>query len=190
LHFVHDGSGEVEIVPQIGGMLAYYQLNNVTVNEKITAFPANFQMLAGDSRLRDFKGSFPDPERAKWTAEESTQLALGQKALGFNCMNYKKDPEPSRYRHFLPTKDYMDKNCLDGIRAEIMFPSCWKGVGFETADDHRSHMAYPDSIDGGHCPPGFPHRTPALFYETIWDTHVFADKKGQYTFSNGDPTGM
>jgi hypothetical protein len=189
LHFVHEG-GEVEIVPQIGGMLAYYQLNNNTVGEKLTAFPKGFQMLAGDSRIRNFTGTFPDPPRAAWTADETTQVALGQKALGFNCMNYKKTPEPSRYRHFLPTKEYLDANCLDGIRAEIMFPSCWKGPEAVTSPDHKSHMAYPDSIDGGACPKEFPLRTPALFYETIWNTYAFAGKKGQFTFSNGDPTGM
>jgi hypothetical protein len=187
LHFVHE-NGEVEIVPQIGGMLAYYQL---TKGEQLTAFPRDFQMLAGDSRLRDFKGSFPDPPRAAWTKEQSTQEALGQKAIGFNCLNYAKKPaEPARYRHFLPTYDYMMQNCPQGIRAEIMFPSCWKGPGSETAPDHKSHMAYPDSIDGGVCPPGFHKRTPMLFYETIWFTYAFKDKKGQFVFSNGDPTGM
>ena len=181
-------NGEVEIVPQIGGMLAYYQL---TYNEKITAFPEGFQMLAGDSRLRDFKGSFPDLPKYAWTGELGTQKSLGQKAIGFNCLNSKVIPsEPARYRHFLPSYDYLIDNCLDGIRAEIMFPSCWKGPGHETAPDHKSHMAYPRDIDGGACPPGFPVRMPMLFYETIWYTSAFKGKKGQFTFSNGDPTGM
>jgi hypothetical protein len=118
-----------------------------------------------------------------------TQEALMQKSLGFNCMNYNKAPEGSRYRHFLPDKDFMDENCANGIRAEIMFPSCWNGKDV-TSDDHKSHVAYPSMIDGGECPEGFDTRLPTLFYETIWNTYAFKGKAGQFVWSNGDPTGM
>ncbi|CAN9213422.1 unnamed protein product [Alternaria alternata] len=183
LHFVHEG-GKTEIVPQVGGMLAYYLL----LGDDLKAFPEGFQMLAGDSRLRNFTGPVPDPPTSAWTADDMTQLSLGQKSIGFNCLNYNKAPEGSRYRHFLPTKDYMDENCANGIRAEIMFPSCWNGKD-KTADDHKSHMAYPNMIDGGSCPEGFDTRVPSLFYETIWNTYKFKDSPGQFVWSNGDPTG-
>jgi hypothetical protein len=183
LHFVHE-NGKTEIVPQIGGMLAYYLL----IGDNLKAFPEGFQMLAGDTRLRNFTGPVPDPPTSAWTADDMSQLSLGQKAIGMNCMNYGRAPEGSRYRHFLPTKEYMDDNCADGIRAEIMFPSC--GTGEATADDHKSHMAYPNMVDGGQCPEGFETRYPTLFYETIWNTNKFKGMPGQFTFSNGDPTGM
>lgn len=182
LHFVHDG-GKTEIVPQIGGMLAYYLL----LGEDIQAFPPGFQMIAGDSRLRNFSGPVPDPPTSSWGLEDMTQHALGQKSLGFNCLNYKRAAEGSRYRHFLPDKAYMDENCADGIRAEIFFPSCWNGE--KTAEDHKSHVAYPNLIDGGKCPDGFETRLPSLFYETIWDTNHFKGQPGQFVWSNGDPTG-
>jgi len=181
LHFVHE-NGKTEIVPQIGGMLAYYLL----IGDNLEAFPEGFQMLAGDTRLRNFTGPVPDPPTSSWTADDMTQLSLGQKAIGMNCMNYGRAPEGSRYRHFLPDKEYMDENCADGIRAEIMFPSC--GNGDATADDHKSHMAYPNMVDGGECPEGYNKRYPTLFYETIWNTNKFKGMPGQFTFSNGDPT--
>jgi hypothetical protein len=184
LHFVHEG-GKTEIVPQVGGMLAYYLL----LGKDLKAFPEGFQMLAGDSRLRNFTGAVPDPPTSAWTADDKTQLSLGQKSIGFNCLNYNKAPEGSRYRHFMPTKDYMDENCANGIRAEIMFPSCWNGKD-KSSDDHKSHMAYPDMIDGGECPKGYETRVPSLFYETIWNTYKFKDAAGQFVWSNGDPTGM
>ncbi|KAF2851877.1 hypothetical protein T440DRAFT_46390 [Plenodomus tracheiphilus IPT5] len=183
LHFAHE-NGKTEIVPQVGGMLAYYLL----LGEDIKAFPKDFQMLAGDSRLRNFTGPVPDPPTSSWTADDMTQLALGQKAIGMNCLNYNKAPEGSRYRHFLPTKDYMDDNCANGIRAEIMFPSCWNGKDV-TSEDHKSHVAYPSLIDGGNCPDDFPVRLPSLFYETIWNTYAFKGEAGQFVWSNGDPTG-
>lgn len=183
LHFAHE-DGKMEIVPQIGGMLAYYLL----LGDDIKAFPKNFQMLAGDTRLRNFTGPVPDPPTSAWTADDMTQLALGQKAIGMNCLNYNKAPEGSRYRHFLPTKEYMDENCANGIRAELMFPSCWNGKDV-SSEDHKSHVAYPSLIDGGSCPDDFPVRLPSLFYETIWNTYAFKGKAGQFVWSNGDPTG-
>jgi hypothetical protein len=183
LHFIHE-SGEVEIVPQVGGMLAYYLL----LGDNLKAFPKGFQMLAGDTRMRNFTGPVPDPPTSSWGPSDMTQESLMQKSLGFNCMNYAKAPEGSRYRHFLPDKAYLDANCADGIRAELFFPSCWNGRD-ATSPDHKSHVAYPDLIDGGGCPKGYEVRLPSLFYETIWNTNAFNGKPGQFTWSNGDPTG-
>lgn len=184
MHFIH-ANGTTEIVQQVGGMLAYYLL----YGDNIKAFPAGFQMLAGDARLRNFSGPVPDKEKSLWGPEDKTQFALGQKALGFNCLNYAKTPEASMYRHFLPSKEYMDANCANGIRAEIFFPSCWNGKD-KDSKDHKSHVQYPDLVNGGVCPEGFETRVPSLFYETIWNTAAFKGVDGQFVFSNGDPTGM
>ncbi|CAA9963056.1 wsc domain-containing protein [Pyrenophora teres f. maculata] len=183
LHFVHE-NGKTEVVPQVGGMLAYYLL----LGDDIKAFPKGFEVIAGDSRLRNFTGPVPDPPTSSWGPEDTTQLALGQKALGFNCLNYDMPPEGSRFRHTMPSKEYMDAHCKNGIRAEIFFPSCWNGKDVDSPD-HKSHMAYPDLIQGGKCPKGFEVRLPSLFYETIWDTYKFQGQPGQFLWSNGDPTG-
>lgn len=87
----------------------------------------------------------------------------------------------------MPDKGYLDANCVDGIRAEIFFPSCWNGD--KDSDNHRDHMAYPDLVNGGTCPEGFDKRVPSLFFETIWNTNAFKGMPGQFLFANGDPTG-
>lgn len=183
LHFAHT-NGKTEVVPQVGGMLAYYLL----LGDDIKPFPEGFEILAGDTRMRNFTGPVPDEPTSAWGAADMTQESLMQKSLGFNCLNYNKAPEGSRYRHFMPDKDFLDANCANGIRAEIFFPSCWNGKDV-TSDDHKSHMAYPNLIDGGTCPEGYETRLPSLFYETIWNTYAFKGKSGQFIWSNGDPTG-
>ncbi|KAJ4293594.1 hypothetical protein N0V90_008877 [Kalmusia sp. IMI 367209] len=183
--FQHE-NGTTQVVRQVGGMLAYYLLFS-NEGETIETFPEGFRMLAGDMNLRNFTGPVPDPEKSLWADSDKTQLLLGQKAIGMNCLNYAKDPEPSMYRHFLPDKQYLDDNCVDGIRAEIFFPSCWNGEN--DSDNHKSHVAYPDLVNGGKCPEGFNKRIPSLFFETIWQTYEFKGLPGTFMFANGDPTG-
>ncbi|KAH0566205.1 hypothetical protein GP486_000403 [Trichoglossum hirsutum] len=184
LYFV--GENEItELVEQTGGMLVYYFLNG----KNIKAFPPGFQMIAGDSRQRNFTWPIPDPEKSFWSGDAVSQKALSQKALGFNCLNYSRDPEPSLFRHFLPDKSYLDGNCRDGIRLELMFPSCWNGRDTDTSN-HKSHVAYPSLVMTGDCPVGFSTQLPGLYYETIWNTYAFKDRAGKFVLSNGDPTGM
>lgn len=147
-------------------------------------------MLAGDSNQRNFTYPVPDVEKSHWTGELKEQKFLKQWALGFNCLNYKAAPEPALYRHFLPEKSYLDKHCTEGIRLELMFPSCWDGKNLAGINnDKRSHVAYPSLGNTGTCPEGFPVRLISLFFESIWNTYEFKDQEGQFVFSNGDPTG-
>lgn len=145
-------------------------------------------MLAGDKNQRNYTGPFPDKPQSLWSGDEVSQFSLGQKAIGFNCMNYDKAAEPSLYRHFLPDKSYLDQNCIDGVRFEMMFPSCWNGKDLDS-EDHKSHVAYPDLVKDGTCPEGFEHRVVSLMYETIWNTYAFKDMNGKFVLANGDPTG-
>lgn len=158
-----------------------YYLTNVT------AFPEGFQMIAGDSNLRNFDGPFPDTPLSSWPTVPTDQFFLEQRALGFNCLNYAKDPEPSLYRHQFPTKSYMDDNCVDGLRLELAFPSC--GNGSLDSYNHKSHVQYPSLVKEGNCPEGYDVHYPFLFFETIWNTHAFAGEDGQFVLSMGDPTG-
>ncbi|OJJ95429.1 hypothetical protein ASPACDRAFT_36013 [Aspergillus aculeatus ATCC 16872] len=183
LYFVHQ-NGDAELVNEVGGMLAYYLLNG----ENVKAFPENLRMMAGDTYLRDFPWPIPDPPQSEWSGDDLKQEALRQKAVGFNCLNYQKDPEPSLARHFLPNKTYLDEHCTEGVRFELMFPSCWNGKDIDTPD-HKSHLAYPSLVMDGECPKGFEHRLVSLFYESIWDTYAFKSKKGNFVLANGDPTG-
>ncbi|CAD6446809.1 bdc05db1-fbf9-4a7b-826c-2364a3f825b4 [Sclerotinia trifoliorum] len=187
LHFKNAATGKFEIVEQVGGMLAYYLL----YGDNIKAFPEGFAMIAGNNELRNFSSyPVPDVDKSNWNqAPYNSQAFLRQAALGFNCLNYAAAAEGSLYRHFLPDKDYLDANCADGVRFELMFPSCWNSTAGPTAPDSKSHMAYPSEVMTGTCPEGFDTRLVSLFYETIWNTAAYKGIDGEFIISNGDPTG-
>lgn len=169
---------------------SYYLFRDPKKNVK--AFPKNFAMVAGSNYRRAYTlgdVSKPDPPQSLWAAMgETTQEALEMRSIGFNCLDYGKAPEPSLYRHGMPSKEYLDEFCPDGIRMEIAFPSCWNGID-ATSEDSRSHVAYPDLVQDGNCPEGFPVRLTTLFYETIWATNAFKGLPGKFVIANGDPTG-
>ncbi|EEP79094.1 conserved hypothetical protein [Uncinocarpus reesii 1704] len=183
LYFINP-SGEAELVKQVGGMLVYY----LPRGDNVQAFPRGFRMLAGDTYQRNFTLPTPDPPKAVWAEKDKTQFSLGQKAIGFNCLNYDNPPEPSLMRHNFPDRAFIDSKCKDGIRMELVFPSCWNGKDIDSPD-HMSHVAYPDLVDVGSCPNGFEKRLVTLMYETIWDTMAFKGQAGEFVLSNGDPTG-
>lgn len=157
--------------------------------QKIEAFPHGFKMISGTNRNR--KSSLPDPDPnplGPWPDE--SQDLREQRALGFNCLNYAKDtPEPSLSRHFMPEKSYLDQNCPDGVRLELMFPSCWNGK-LDGGSEHKTHVAFPDGVMVGNCPKGYDRRLVSLFFETIVATDQFKGKNGKFVFANGDTTGM
>lgn len=161
-------------------------------NTNITAFPENFRMIAGDNTRRSFTAGnveMADPPKSNWAALNQTgQDKLAQRALGFNCLDYSGTPESSLYRHFFPDKSFLDANCPDGIRFELMFPSCWNGKDADSTN-HKDHVAYPDLVMTGDCPDDYPVRLPSLFYETIWNTPAYSGRKGQFVISNGDVQG-
>ena len=186
LMFVYANGTSVQ-VPNVGGMLAYYELNG----ENIVAFPEGFRMFTGDKTLRNFSGPVPDLGTSNMRVEDGdfSQFNLTQRAIGYNCLNYKATPEASLYRHTMPPKDYLDAHCLDGLRLELAFPSCWNGKD-KDSKDHKSHVAYPQFIlNGGECPSGYETRLPTLFYETIYNVQAFNGIDGQFVLSSGDPTG-
>ncbi|CAK7199240.1 hypothetical protein SEUCBS139899_001914 [Sporothrix eucalyptigena] len=193
LYFLDTTTNQYELVEQVGGTLAYYLLNTGNGNTNITAFPENFRMIAGDNSRRSFTAGnieMADPPKSNWAAlNQTSQDKLAQRALGFNCLDYSTTPEASLYRHFFPDKTFLDANCPDGIRFELMFPSCWNGVDVDSAN-HKDHVAYPDLVMTGDCPDDFPVRLPSLFYETIWNTPAYIGRTGQFVISNGDVQGF
>ncbi|TGJ85748.1 hypothetical protein E0Z10_g2985 [Xylaria hypoxylon] len=190
MYFLNSETGEYSPVPEVGGMLAYYLLRG----DNVTAFPASFQMVSGNNYNREYTVGdpySPDPPQSNWAGLKQTgQSDLQQRAIGFNCLNYNKAPEPSLYRHYLPNKTFTDANCPDGLRLELMFPSCWNGE--LDSDDHKSHVAFPDLVGNGNCPDTHTQRLVTLFFETIWDTNAaqFQGKSGSFVMSNGDRTGF
>ncbi|MCJ1393462.1 hypothetical protein MMC18_006337 [Xylographa bjoerkii] len=189
LYFM-DSNGITTAVPEVAGHLTYYKYTPCYINGVLTypsAMPNGLTMISGDTYQRNFTYPIPDPPMP-WSGADVTQAALRQKAIGFNCLNYAKTPEASLYRHFMPTKDYIDANCVDGLRLELLFPQCWNGSLDST--DHKSHLAFPDhSINGGTCPEGYDQLINQVFYETIFNTAAFAGQTGSFVLANGDPTG-
>ncbi len=153
-------------------------------------------MIAGNSLRRNYSVAGlsvtePDPGKSLWAElGQTSQTDLIQRAIGFNCLNYtpSADTEGTLYRHYIPPKDFLDAQCLDGIRIELMFPSCWNGKDLDS-ENHQDHVAYPDLVMNGACPPGFETKLPGLMYETIWDTYAFKDSEGDFVVANGDLSG-
>ncbi|KAK2030075.1 hypothetical protein LX32DRAFT_338649 [Colletotrichum zoysiae] len=189
LYFQDSTTQEFELVDQVGGMLAYYLLNG----KDIKAFPPGFRMIAGDTDRRNYTAgdpSQPDPQKSSWSIlGETTQSILEQRAVGFNCLNYGRAPEGTLYRHALPDKAFLDANCANGVRFEMMFPSCWNGKDLDSPD-HKSHMAYPDLVMTGTCPDGFDTSVPNILYEVIWNTAAYKNRNGRFVIANGDVQGF
>lgn len=75
-------------------------------------------------------------------------------------------PSPS---DFLPLPalhlpNYQNAFPQNGLRLEVMFPSCWDGKNVDSAS-HQSHIAYPAGGESGPCPDTHPVRIVTLFYE-------------------------
>lgn len=150
-------------------------------------------MISGSNYRRNTTLSGPDPSDFVGPFNDEDNDQREQRAIGFNCMNYGHNGspaknEPTLYRHSLPEKSWLDSNCPDGLRLELQFPSCWNG-NMDGGDKHKSHVAFPNWINGGDCPAGFDRRLPSLMYETIYGTDQFIGKGGKFVLGNGDPTG-
>ena len=168
-------------------MNSYYFNDNIADPTQLVAFEPGFQMIAGDSTLRNASVCDVDKPMSEWNETDMTQQCLAVKMLGFNCLDYSKAAEGAMVFHDLRNKTYLDTYCKDGIRAELQFPSC--GNGSLDSIDHKSHVLYPNLGKTGDCPQGFEHRYPVLFYETIYTTNAFKNVPGRFVFANGDPTG-
>lgn len=197
LYFFDSDKDEYEMVQEVSGHLSYYKFVPHTIDNgdyvMPIAIPNGMRMISGNPFRRNLTIPRPDPPRP-WTGPDATQDALSQKAIGFNCLydpfqQPDKKPEDTLQRHFLPDKEFLETNCRYGIRAEILFPTCWNGKDLESPD-LRSHLAYSDSgANGGRCPKGYDVPIMQLLFETIYPTGNFKGRNGYYVFSNGDPTG-
>ncbi|PWN26105.1 WSC-domain-containing protein [Jaminaea rosea] len=133
-------------------------------------FPKGLKMIAGSAMLFDAPNS--DPIKAK--------------AVSFVCLGGN-NPQTTT----LPTGV-----CSGGMRAQIVFPSCWNGKDLDS-DDHQSHVAYPigGQADTGDCPSTHPIKFMTLFYEFIYDTGSLqgsvtkGNSSSGFVLANGDAIG-
>jgi len=156
-------NGSFLAVPH-GGMIVYY-IQRSAANETVQPFPDGLRILTGNAFARSNLGT---PE---------------SQAISWNCLNFNGPAAPQ-------TPGFANTNCPDGLRAQVFFPACWDGVNLDSPD-HKSHMAYPDGIDNGLCPPSHPNHLVSIFYEVYYDVGPInnLNENGRFVLANGDPTG-
>ncbi|KAL1893721.1 hypothetical protein Sste5346_006222 [Sporothrix stenoceras] len=166
-----------ELLKQQGGLTVYY-MQPFGGASKTTAFKPGFRMIAGNPSLRSKSGTFPGIcHRCNGAAEVNGNGGV---------------PCDSGDSSSFPTKP-----CSGGIRATIIFPTCWDGKNLDSPD-HQSHMAYApggQALANANCPTTHPIRVPQVMYEVMWDTRPFNDPKyytngkQPFVYSFDDSTG-
>ncbi|SPO29124.1 uncharacterized protein UTRI_06073 [Ustilago trichophora] len=134
-------------------------------NVPIKAFPRGLQMLAGNAMRQG-----PGPTRQN------------DNTVSFVCLNY---AQGSTQTPTLPQGP-----CPQGLRTQVVFPSCWNGKDLISSDN--SHIVYPlgDNADNGPCPDSHNIRLPTLFYEFVWGVGDQVNTgNSTWVFSNGDAIG-
>ncbi|OAA56272.1 hypothetical protein SPI_07883 [Niveomyces insectorum RCEF 264] len=137
-----------ELLQQKGGLTVYY-MQPFGGPSKTTAFKPNdnkgFRMVAGNPALRTKSGTYPGIcHRCNGPAEKNGNGGV---------------PCDSNDSSSFPTKI-----CTGGIRATIIFPTCWDGKNLDSPD-HQSHMAYSpggSALAGSACPASHPIRVPQV----------------------------
>ncbi|BGP16099.1 hypothetical protein JCM10213v2_004093 [Rhodosporidiobolus nylandii] len=150
---------------------SYLQRDNEADEGPILAFPPGFRMLAGNPYLRSYN---PDNQMA-------TQI-------GVNCLGATKKETRNPY--------FLTENCPNGMRLEVMFPSCWDGENVDSPN-HQNHVAHPIGGESGPCPDTHPKRVvTVIFYEIMWSVDPWKDRWDEalntsqpFVLAMGDPTG-
>ncbi|KAF2727986.1 hypothetical protein EJ04DRAFT_450258 [Polyplosphaeria fusca] len=169
------------LLEQEGGLTIYYMLPFSGSNKKVTAMKPGFRMLAGDPTNRNKTGTLKANSLCHRCLSKTERVSGGNGA-----------PCDSSDTFAFPSKP-----CPGGIRATIIFPSCWDGKNLDSPD-HKSHVAYSSggALAGSSCPSTHPVRIPQVMYEIMFDTSSFANaeyyKNGKQplVYSFGDPTGF
>lgn len=171
LYYAHP-NGTFEEVPH-GGSVIYYLGRGV--NGSTVPFPKGFQMLSGNKAVRAYNQT-----GMTWGNASYPNRPIAD-AVSFACLAAEASPE---------TVNMVDPtSCIDGLRAQIHFQTCWNGIDLYKSDN--SHVAHLSQIDNGICPPGYPYQFPHLFLEVNYAVVAISNYTdgGYYVFSQGDPTG-
>ena len=147
LYFRSPENGTFQRVPQFanvglqqdGGMTVYYMPYSAQ-NGKMTAFKPGFRMIAGDPMMK----------------KNTNKPSICHRCLG-NGEGFA--PCDSKDTAELPLK-----YCPKGIRATVIFPSCWDGKNLDSPD-HKSHVAY--SNGGGLGTPKCPSTHPVAIPQVM-----------------------
>ena len=156
-----------------GGSVVYYLARGPNMNSTVP-FPKGLMILSGDKSARSYDNTTMTYGNATYPGRPIADR------VSFVCLA--ENP--------LAQQPYMfQTDCINGLRAQIHFQSCWNGVNLYKADN--SHVAYQSQIDDGICPPGYPVQIPHLFIEVNYAVSQVPDQAvgGRFVFSQGDTTG-
>lgn len=102
-------------------------------------------MVSGNPALRHYNNTALTYENVRPIADR----------VSFRCINEANN---------IPETHYIDQtNCVNGLRAQLNFQSCWDGRNLYL--ENSAHVAYLSGIDYGDCPPTHPVPIPGLFFE-------------------------
>lgn len=181
------------LLDQNGGLTIYYMHAFSGTSKNVTVFPPvnhlehpvvvysdtsqGFRMLTGDPTIRK---------------AQSGSMAICHRCLAKNERVTGGSGAPCSAKD---TASFPTTACAGGIRATVIFPSCWDGKNLDSPD-HRSHVTFQpgSALAGDTCPDTHPVRIPQVMYEIMYDTSGFADpkyyKNGKQplVYSFGDPS--
>ncbi|KAI5246626.1 WSC-domain-containing protein [Aureobasidium subglaciale] len=173
LYYQHTNGSFEEV--HHGGSVIYYLARGQNAND-IIVFPKGFQMLSGNKALRAANQS-----GMTWGNSKYPNRPISD-AVSYACLSSPGGPET-------PNMPADPRVCINGLRAQIHFQTCWNGKDLYKADN--SHVAHMSGIDNGVCPPTHPYQFPHLFLETNYAVSQVSNLNdgGRFVFSQGDPTG-
>ncbi|KAF4547191.1 Hypothetical protein D9617_54g000250 [Elsinoe fawcettii] len=144
-------------------------------SQKFTPFPKGFMMVSGNKSNRRYNATGNTWGNATYPSRPI------QDAVSYACLSEIIGPETPNLVNV--------PSCINGLRAQIHFQSCWNGRDLYRSDN--SHVAYLSGVDNGVCPPGYPILLPHIFMETNYAVRLTknTDDGGRFVFSMGDTTG-
>ncbi|EMC97704.1 hypothetical protein BAUCODRAFT_463088 [Baudoinia panamericana UAMH 10762] len=174
LLYYHYPNGSFYEVPHFGSVV-YYLGRGPNVATTIP-FPPGLQILSGNKAARSY-----DNQTLTWGNAEYPGQPIADR-VSFLCLTAGDLPPNMPYM-------YNATQCVNGMRAQIAFQSCWDGIHNYTTDN--SHVAYLSGIDNGICPPNYPYQFPTIFVETLYAVTSVPEgtDDDRFVFSQGDPTG-
>ncbi|KAI4213743.1 MAG: hypothetical protein LQ351_003709 [Letrouitia transgressa] len=165
LYYRHP-NGSFEEVPN-QGMAVYYEGRGDN-RSAIQPFPPGFRMISGDIAARSYDKNKLIPLSQRPVADR----------VSFACLDVGGSQEqPGMVR----------TSCINGLRAQIHFQSCWDGHTLYKPDN--SHVEYMSALDNGICPDSHPVPLVHIFYEVLYSVNNVKQDGGQFVFSHGDTTG-
>lgn len=157
-----------------GGGVVYYLGRGPNVN-KTVPFPPGMMILTGDKSARSYDNTTMTYGTAQYPGRPIADR------VSFACLTATDGVQQ--------TVGINNTDCLNGLRAQVHYQSCWNGNDLYKADN--SHVAYQSAIDDGICPPTHPVQLPHVFLEVLYNVNDVPNKTadGLFVFSQGDPTG-